>query len=187
MHGIDLAEAGWEAIMSNRLDESTKTLEREAGANPDPITGEPGSHPVGTGVGSAGGAAAGAAVGAVVGGPVGALVGGVAGALIGGGAGHAAGEAANPTVEKTYWENAYKKRPYYKQGRAFGHYEPAYRYGWENATNPEFAGKSFDETEPVLNERWDSQADSETRPSWSDSREPARDAWDRVRANGKKS
>jgi hypothetical protein len=33
--------------------------------NEDPITGEPGSHPVGVGVGTAGGAAAGAAVGAV--------------------------------------------------------------------------------------------------------------------------
>src|SRR5690606_41793317 len=31
--------------------------------NADPITGEPGAHPVGTGVGAAGGAVAGAAVG----------------------------------------------------------------------------------------------------------------------------
>src|SRR5450830_1070497 len=91
--------------MKDRMDGDTKKVERAAGANPDPITGEPGSHPVGTGVGSAGGAAAGVAVGAVVGGPVGALVGGVAGAVIGGGAGHAAGGAANPTVEKQYWEN----------------------------------------------------------------------------------
>jgi hypothetical protein len=173
--------------MSDRFDKGTKTLEREVGANPDPITGEPGSHPVGTGVGSAGGAAAGAAVGAVVGGPVGALVGGVAGAVIGGGAGHAAGESANPTVEKQFWENAYKNRPYYKAGRTFDQYEPAYRYGWENATNPEFANKSFDETESVLNQRWASQASPETRPTWGESREPARDAWDRIRANGKKS
>src|SRR5659263_510215 len=100
--------------MKDRMDGDTKKVERAAGANPDPITGEPGSHPVGTGVGSAGGAAAGAAVGAAVGGPIGAVVGGVAGAVLGGGAGHAAGEAANPTVEKQYWENVYKTRPYYK-------------------------------------------------------------------------
>ena len=31
--------------------------------NPDPITGAPGSHPVGTGIGAAGGAAAGVALG----------------------------------------------------------------------------------------------------------------------------
>jgi hypothetical protein len=46
--------------------------------NADPISGEPGAHPIGTGVGAAGGAAAGAAVGAA-GGPVGAAVGGVVG------------------------------------------------------------------------------------------------------------
>jgi hypothetical protein len=114
-------------------------------------------------------------------------VGGVAGAVIGGGAGHAAGETANPTAEKKYWENAYRNRPYYKTGRAFDEYEPAYRYGWENAANPEFAGKSFDETEAVLDQRWTSQSASEGRSSWNDSREPARDAWNRIRAGGTKS
>jgi phage tail tape-measure protein len=168
--------------MKDRMDGDTKKVERAAGANPDPITGEPGSHPVGTGVGSAGGAAAGVAVGAVVGGPVGALVGGVAGAVLGGGAGHAAGEAANPTVEKQYWENVYKTRPYYKSGRTFDYYEPAYRYGWENATKPEFATKSFDETESVLHQRWTGQPGA----SWVDFKEPARDAWDRVRGGGRK-
>jgi hypothetical protein len=172
--------------MKDQTLESTKTVERAVGANPDPITGEPGSHPVGTGVGSAGGAVAGAAVGAAVGGPVGAVVGGVAGAVIGAGAGHVAGEAANPTVEKEYWEKAYKTRPYYKPGRAFDYYEPAYRYGWENATKPEFAKKSFDETESVLHQRWTAQSGSTTRPSWVDSKEPARDAWDRVRVKGRK-
>jgi len=39
--------------------------------NLDPLTDEPGSHPVGTGVGAAGGALAGAAMGAVAG-PIGA-------------------------------------------------------------------------------------------------------------------
>jgi hypothetical protein len=39
--------------MKNHIDEKTKKLERAVGANPDPITGKPGSHPVGTGVGSA--------------------------------------------------------------------------------------------------------------------------------------
>lgn len=61
----------------------------ESHANRDPITGEPGSHPVGTGLGSAGGEAAGAAVCAVGGEPVEAVVRGVAGAVPGGTAGHA--------------------------------------------------------------------------------------------------
>ena len=80
-------------------------------ANRDPITDEPGSHPVGTGVGSAGGAVAGAAAGAVVGGPIGAAVGGVVGAVAGGAAGHAAGEAVNPTEEAAFWRDNYNKRP----------------------------------------------------------------------------
>lgn len=178
--------------MANTITErtkETKEIEREAGTNPDPITGEPGAHPVGTGLGSAGGAAAGAAVGAVVGGPVGALVGGVAGAVIGGGTGHAAGEAINPTAEKEYWESAYKTRPYYKAGTSFDRYEPAYRYGWENAVKPEFAKRNFDESEPDLHERWTgeaSQSTSATRPNWNDVRNAARDAWDRARTKGQK-
>src|SRR5687767_122437 len=44
-------------------------------ANPDPITGEPGAHPVGVAGGATGGAVTGAAIGAL-GGPVGSAVGG---------------------------------------------------------------------------------------------------------------
>lgn len=173
--------------MTESVLEKTKKMERAAGANPDPITGEPGSHPVGTGAGSAGGAAAGAAVGAVVGGPIGALVGGVAGAVIGGGAGHAAAEAANPTVEKQYWESVYKTRPYYKSGNSFDYYEPAYRYGWENAARPEFTNKTFDETEPLLRERWAAEGDSSRRGAWAESKESVKDAWNRVRDAARKS
>ena len=56
------------------------------GANPDPITGEPGAHPVGVGIGALGAGVAGAAVGAFAG-PVGVLVGAAIGALAGGLAG----------------------------------------------------------------------------------------------------
>ena len=47
--------------------------------NRDPITGAPGSHPLGTGVGATGGAVAGGLVGAPFG-PIGMLVGGARGA-----------------------------------------------------------------------------------------------------------
>jgi hypothetical protein len=173
--------------MKDPVLEQTKEIERAAGANPDPITGAPGSHPVGTAAGSASGAAAGAAVGVLVGGPVGAVVGAVAGAVVGGGAGHAAGETVNPTVERDYWSTAYKTRPYYKTGRSFDSYEPAYRFGWENAGKPDFAKKSFDETEPSLQQGWIGQTGQSTLPPWSDSKDAARDAWDRVRSNARKS
>lgn len=149
-------------------------------ANRDPLTGEAGSHPVGTGVGSAGAAAAGAAVGAAMGGPVGAVVGGVAGAVAGGFAGHAAGEALDPTVETNYWRETYKTRPYYRDGRTFSDYESAYRYGWETASLPETRDRSFDEYESKLSSDWKT-ARGEVRHEWNDVKEAVRDSWDRVR------
>ncbi len=55
-------------------------------AHPDPITGEPGAHPVGVGVGALGAGAAGAAIGSI-GGPIGMLIGAAIGAVAGGLAG----------------------------------------------------------------------------------------------------
>lgn len=69
-------------------------------ANPDPLSGAAGSHPVGTGIGAAGGAAAGASIGAVAG-PIGAAVGTLVGAVAGGLAGKGAAEAINPTTPAT--------------------------------------------------------------------------------------
>ena len=72
--------------------------ERGKDLNEDPITGEPGSHPVGTGLGAAGGAAAGAALGTAVGGPIGTVVGGIIGAVTGGLAGKDVAENLDPTA-----------------------------------------------------------------------------------------
>jgi hypothetical protein len=150
-------------------------------ANRDPITKEPGSHPVGTGIGSAGGAATGVVAGAAVGGPIGAVVGGAIGAVVGAAAGHAAGEAVNPTVEREYWSKNFKNRPYYKSGKEYSEYEPAYRFGWESAGRKEYAGKKFDEVESELERNWKSNPGA-VGP-WTDLREATRDAWSRVRGN----
>jgi len=153
------------------------TAEKRA-ANRDPITGAPGSHPVGTGVGSVGGAAAGAAVGAVVGGPVGALVGGVVGAVTGGATGHAVGEAVDPTVELAYWKANYSKRPYYKPGKTFADYEPAYRFGWETACKVEYRGRDWKALETDMERDWN-KARGTNRESWNDMRDATHDAWTR--------
>ena len=98
-------------------------------ANRDPLTNEPGAHPVGTGLGAAlGGAAAGAAAGAF-GGPVGAAIGGVAR-----GCGRRPGwqggcRAVNPTEEDAYWRETYHREPYYVGGRTYDQYRPAYGAG----------------------------------------------------------
>src|SRR5688500_16560007 len=99
---------------------------RNADANRDPITGTPGAHPVGTGIGATGGGAAGAAIGTAVGGPVGAAVGLAAGAIVGGLAGKGAGEAVNPTVEDTYWREQHAREPYYDRNYTYEDYGPAY-------------------------------------------------------------
>lgn len=75
---------------------------RKPDTNPDPLTGAPGAHPVGTGLGAGGGGIAGAVAGATVGGPVGAVIGGVAGAVMGGLTGKGVAEAVNPTAEDAY-------------------------------------------------------------------------------------
>ena len=78
--------------------------------HPDPITGAPGSHPVGTGLGGRRRRAAGAFVGAALGGPVGGLVGAVLGAVSGGLTGKGVAESFNPSAEHAYWREHYRHR-----------------------------------------------------------------------------
>lgn len=134
--------------------------------NADPITGEPGAHPVGTGVGAVGGATAGAAVGAI-GGPVGALVGGAVGAVVGGLAGKGAAEAVNPTEEEAYSDLDYERD-----------YENAYRIGYENRSHYD-ASTRFEDVESDLKIKWDHEKGL-SRLTWSEARIAVKEAWDRA-------
>lgn len=145
-------------------------------ANRDPLTNEPGAHPVGTGVGAAmGGAAAGAAAGAF-GGPVGAAVGGVAGAIAGGLAGKAAAEAVNPTAEDAYWRENYEREPYHVSGRTYDEYRPAYELGWSSVGR--YDG-DFDTVEPRLADEWRTRSTTGGM-AWEDARPASRAAWERA-------
>ena len=155
---------------------SEKKVE-EIDTNPDPITGEHGSHPVGTGLGAAGAGAAAGAVGGAVGGPIGAAVGAVVGAVAGGLAGKGIAEAIDPTVEAAYWREQYATRPYYESGMTYDDYEPAYRHGWESRTKHD--GRSYDEIESDLARDWD-KVKSKSRLGWDKAKDATRDAWDRV-------
>ena len=117
-------------------------------ANRDPITGAPGSHPVGTAARTTSGGVAGAAIGTAVGGPVGGAVGAAVGAVAGGLAGHAAGEAVNPSVEDIYWRQAHIREPYYRKDFTYDDYGPAYRTGWEGASRYYGQNRRFDDVEP---------------------------------------
>jgi len=152
--------------------------------NADPISGEPGAHPIGTGVGAAGGAAAGAAVGAA-GGPVGAAVGGVVGAVVGGLAGKGVGEAVNPTEEAAFWRDNAVETPYYSDARTTysdldydRDYNAAYRVGYENRGAYD-ANTRFEDVESDLKVKWE-QAKGQSRLNWEQAKFAVRDAWNRV-------
>ena len=71
-------------------------------ANRDPITGAPGAHPIGVGLGTAAGDMA---------------------------AGAAAGEALDPTAEDAYWRDNHKSQSHYDPAFTYDDYAPAYRTG----------------------------------------------------------
>lgn len=147
----------------------------ERDLNRDPITDEPGAHPVGTGVGAAAGAVAGAAAGSI-GGPIGAAAGGVVGAVVGGLAGKAAGEAVNPTAEEAFWRANYDKEPYYESGRSFDDYGPAYRLGLTGRSRYE---DPWQAVEPKLANEWITARDRSSL-DWERARPASEAAWTRA-------
>ncbi len=149
----------------------------EADANRDPITGAPGSHPVGTGVGAAlGGAASGAVAGTVVG-PLGTVIGAAIGAIVGGYAGKGVAEAIDPTVEDAYWRENFRTRPYAENGSSFEQYGPAYRYGVDSFGR--YPDRSFEAAEPDLSRGWDTVRGTSSL-DWERARHATRDAWNRL-------
>ncbi len=156
---------------------TTPSTLRATNSNLDPITGEPGSHPIGTGVGAAlGGAAAGALTGTVAG-PVGTVVGAALGAIVGGLAGKSAAEAIDPSLEDAYWRENYQQRPYVAAGSSFDDYGPAYGYGV--ASWARYPGRSFDDLEADL-ARDGSSARGRSNLDWALARNATRDGWGRV-------
>lgn len=152
-----------------------KHLKRDA--NRDPITGTPGAHPVGVGLGAvAGGAAAGAATGTVAG-PVGTIVGAAVGAVVGGLAGKKAAEAIDPTVEDAYWKANYNKESYYERGRSYEDYAPAYRTGYEGRA--QYHPKTFDEVERDLQTDYNKRRGT-SGLTWEQSKRAVRAAWNRI-------
>jgi len=148
----------------------------EHDANRDPLSGEPGAHPVGTGIGAAGAGAMGAAIGGVVGGPIGAVVGSVIGSVAGGLMGKGAAEAVNPTEEDTYWQNNYASRPYVEPDTGYDAYQPAYNTGYEGFNRYAETEKTYDEIEPELQNHYEQNYASSGVP-WEKAKHAARDAY----------
>lgn len=138
-----------------------------ADRNPDPITNEPGAHPIGTGIGAAAGSLAG---------PIGTAVGAVVGAVVGGLAGKGAAEAVNPTAEDAHWREHHVNEPYYSDAYTYDDYAPAYRAGYQSAIN---SRTHWDATRGELQQRWETDRDS-SRLNWLDAEPAAKAAWERA-------
>ncbi len=152
-------------------------MEQSNDEHRDPITGAPGAHPVGTGLGAAaGGIAAGALAGSVVG-PVGTLVGAVAGAVVGGLAGKGVAEMIDPTVEEAYWRENFTGRPYVTRGASFDDYGPAYMYGVTSYGR--LKGRNFAQAEPELMRDWDGSKGA-SHLTWEGAKQATHDSWQRV-------
>ncbi|SFU28072.1 protein of unknown function [Polaromonas sp. YR568] len=153
---------------------------KEHDFNLDPISKEPGAHPVGTGIGAAMGAVAAGAAAGVVAGPAGAVVGGLAGAVAGGMGGKEAAEALDPTAEEAYWRENYMSEHYYEADRSFDDYGPAYRLGV--SARRRFPG-GFEENDSLLATHWETLRESSTL-SWPQARPASRAAWQRAERAG---
>ncbi|MFQ4135138.1 hypothetical protein PGN35_002355 [Nodosilinea sp. PGN35] len=148
-------------------------------SNPDPITGEPGARPVGTGVGAAGAGAVGTAVGVIVGGPIGGAVGAVVGSVAGGLLGKGIAETIDPTVEDRYWRENYSRRPYVDPSYTYDDYSPAYRTGYEGYSTYYSQGLSYQDAEPQLRQRYEREPGA-NRLHWDKARHASQDAWYRL-------
>ncbi|AFY74515.1 hypothetical protein Syn7502_02544 [Synechococcus sp. PCC 7502] len=147
-------------------------------ANLDPLSGETGAHPLGTGVGAAGAGAAATVIGGVVGGPVGAVIGAVVGSVVGGLAGKGTAEQINPTFEENRWDEVYNSRSYVEAGTTYDDYEPAYRIGYDGYERYGRSGQSYNEVESSLQR--DYEANHNGNLSWEKAKHGVRDAWDKA-------
>jgi hypothetical protein len=178
--------------MNTNKDYKKTDLDKAKGndANRDPITKEPGAHPVGTGVGAAAGglaaaaagAAAGAATGTVMGGPIGTAVGIVAGAVIGGLGGKAVAESVNPTKEDAYWRENHTREPYYDKNHTYDDYQGAYRTGYEGYATHAKSGTTYEQAEPKLQQQYETTY-GKSKLEWEKARHAVRAAWNRFEHN----
>ena len=143
----------------------------------DPLTGEPGAHPIGTGVGATIGAVVAAAAVGSVAGPIGTVIGMAIGATMGGLAGKGAAESIDPTAEDAYWRREYRGRPYVETDANYDSYGPAYSYG-VTAFN-RHQGRHFELIEPELAQDWNTMRGASDL-SWDRARPAVKDAWQRM-------
>lgn len=158
---------------------NTNNTNNEPDANRDPISGETGAHPVGTGIGAGAAGATGAVIGGAIGGPVGAAIGIAVGAFAGGLAGKSVAETIDPTEEDAYWRDKYTSEPYVESGVGYEDYSPAYRTGYEGFTRYSTSGKTYDELEPDLQREYEANR-GKSNLNWEKAKHATKAAWNKV-------
>ncbi|MGB3492743.1 MAG: hypothetical protein WBA57_08440 [Elainellaceae cyanobacterium] len=160
--------------------EDRKDYKQKPDANPDPITGQKGAHPLGTGAGAAGVGAVSTAVGAAIGGPIGAVVGAVVGSVAGGLIGTSVAEQIDPTIEDSYWRDHHRSRSYTKSDYDYDNdYSSAYRTGYEGYSQYSNEGMTYADAEPRLKSDYEKRKGN-SRLDWNNAKDATRDAWNRA-------
>ena len=157
------------------MEDEVKDEQKKSNANLDPITGEPGSHPIGTTVGAAGGGLTGAALGGAVGGPLGAAVGAVVGGVVGAYSGRSVAEVMHPTEDEKTWREHHGEQPW--KDEPYEHYAPAYKTGFDAARK--YVGKHYDEIEADVARDYEKN-DANPAIPWDRARPAVRAAWHKV-------
>jgi hypothetical protein len=146
--------------------------------------GKAGNAALGVGAGVVGGTLAGLQAGAL-GGAAMLGVGGLAGAVLGAAAGAALAADADPT-RYTAEVDAHYRALYQGSAaadRGYDHVRPAYVFGHVAASEPELAGRTFDEAEPALRGAWNDELRARAG-SWEQVRHHVLDAYGHARAEG---
>lgn len=161
----------------------------ERDLHPDPLTGEPGVHLVGTSIGATAGGTTGAIIGSVAG-PIGIAVGAVIGAVVGGLAGKGVAESIDPSAEDAHWREHHAAQDHSDESSVYDDWSPAYRVGYTGFRH----GKTFEEREADLRMEYEGgpvkaeaaapgtmQNNLSTNPlRWDAAREAARVAYERA-------
>ena len=158
--------------------EKTLDLPPYGSRNADPITDNPGSHPIETGLGAVvGGAASGVAIGMVAG-PVGAAIGAAVGAVAGGYAGKGVGELLDPTTQDNWLREHLDEQQLSPADADLPWYRAAYRFGVQAAYR--HAAIGFDQAEPSLKGEW-ATSGVDTDKTWEEARGTVKAGFERAR------
>ena len=87
-------------------------------------------------------------------------------------------------TEDNYWNENFSSRPYTIGADYYDRFRPAYRYGFESATR--LGERSWEEVEADLRSGWNRYEHRiDDTSTWDDIKDAVRDAWDRVRGEGR--